>query len=63
MVSVKRCARERWFFLNLLVTRALIGILLNIINSINIYYFLISLSVHRISPDVEFLCTPLKVSI
>lgn len=57
---VKRCARERSFFLNLLVTRALI---LNIINSINIYYFLISLSVHRTSPDVEFLCTPLKVSI
>lgn len=56
---VKRCARERSFFLNLLVTRAL----LNIINSINIYYFLISLSVHRTSPDVEFLCTPLKVSI
>lgn len=28
-MSVKRCARERWFFLNLLVTRALI--LLNII--------------------------------
>nr|DAM17162.1 MAG TPA: hypothetical protein [Caudoviricetes sp.]DAY39027.1 MAG TPA: hypothetical protein [Caudoviricetes sp.] len=26
MMSVKRCARERWFFLNLLVTRALIGI-------------------------------------
>lgn len=58
MVSVKRCARERWFFLNLLVTRAL-----NIINSINIFYSLISLSVHRTSPDVEFLCTPLKVSI
>nr|DAK09580.1 MAG TPA: hypothetical protein [Caudoviricetes sp.]DAL07960.1 MAG TPA: hypothetical protein [Bacteriophage sp.] len=50
-------------FLNLLVTRALIGILLNIINSINIFYLLISLSVHRTSPDVEFLCTPLKVSI
>lgn len=63
MVSVKRCASERWFFLNLLVTRALIGILLNIINSINIFYSLISLSVHRTSPDVEFLCTPLKVSI
>lgn len=63
MVSVKRCAHERWFFLNLLVTRALIGILLNIINSINIFYSLISLSVHRTSPDVEFLCTPLKVSI
>jgi hypothetical protein len=46
-----------------LVTRALIGILLNIINSINIFYLLISLSVHRTSPDVEFLCTPLKVSI
>ena len=60
---VKRCARERSFFLNLLVTRALIGIFINIINSINIYYFLISLSVHRTSPDVEFLCTPLKVSI
>ena len=54
---VKRCARERSVFLNLLVTRA-------IINYINIYYFfLISLSVHRNSPDVEFLCTPLKVSI
>lgn len=25
-MSVKRCARERSFFLNLLVTRALIGI-------------------------------------
>lgn len=60
---VKRCARERSFFLNLLVTRALIVYLLNIINSINIHYFLISLSVHRTSPDVEFLCTPLKVSI
>lgn len=52
---VKRCARERSFFLNLLVTRALIGIFIK--------YFLISLSVHRTSPDVEFLCTPLKVSI
>ena len=54
---VKRCARERSFFLNLLVTRAL----LNIINYINI--LLISLSVHRTSPDVEFLCTLFKVSI
>lgn len=53
---VKRCARERSFFLNLLVTRA-------IINSINIFYLLISLSVHRTSPDVEFLCTLFKVSI
>lgn len=53
---VKRCARERSFFLNLLVTRALIYLL-------NIIKFLISLSVHRTSPDVEFLCTPLKVSI
>lgn len=26
---VKRCARERSFFLNLLVTRALIGIFIN----------------------------------
>lgn len=25
-MSVKRCVRELWFFLNLLVTRALIGI-------------------------------------
>lgn len=62
-MSVKRCARERWFFLNLLVTRALIGIFIKYNNSINIYYLLISLSVHRTSPDVEFLCTPLKVSI
>lgn len=62
-MSVKRCARERWFFSTYLL-RALIGILLlNIINSINIFYLLISLSVHRTSPDVEFLCTPLKVSI
>lgn len=56
-MSVKRCARERWFFSTYLL-RAL-----NIINSINIFYLLISLSVHRTSPDVEFLCTPLKVSI
>ena len=62
-MSIKHCACGGWFFLNLLVTRALIGILLNIINSINIFYLLISLSVHRTSPDVEFLCTPLKVSI
>lgn len=59
-MSVKRCARERWFFSTYLLRARCI---LNIINSINIYYLLISLSVHRTSPDVEFLCTPLKVSI
>lgn len=63
-MSVKRCERERSFFSTYLL-RARVNryIILNIINSINIYYFLISLSVHRTSPDVEFLCTPLKVSI
>lgn len=60
---VKRCARERSFFSTYLLRARYIFIKLNIINSINIYYFLISLSVHRTSPDVEFLCTPLKVSI